>query len=131
METVATQNGAVMTTIGVGSVFFALALLVAVINVVSGLLNREFRETSRSAAAASGSGNIAATAGTATAGAAATGAASPDRAETQAARSDDRHERHLRVALAAFAVHRERSVRVRTPEPVSAWGTGARLHQLR
>ena len=111
-------SGPVMTTIGIGAVFVALVLLIAVVVITSRLINRRENGGGRNSpqvvkgARCSGEGR-----GGGSKNASGSNARRPNRALL------------LRIALAAYGLHRRNSVTVRAPESVSHWGTVSRVAQ--
>ena len=118
----AITSGPVMTTIGVGAVFAALGLLIAVVAVTSRLINRRENgsggrrdkdRTSRQETPAVQSGVAAGRVGR----------------EHAASDARDQHLRRLAIALAAYGLHLRRSIAVRKPGPISQWGAASRVAQ--
>lgn len=112
----AMTDGPAMSALGIGTVFVALSMLVAVVN----LMARALR---------GGGGRR--SAGAASASAAAEGRDGPQRQSTASAGGSHEGADRLRAALAAYGLHRRRRVAVRGPETPSAWLLAGRVRQLR
>jgi Na+-transporting methylmalonyl-CoA/oxaloacetate decarboxylase gamma subunit len=112
----AMTNGPAMSALGVGTVFVALSMLVGVVNLTARILRGGARRRSSSAVAATG----------------ATPHEDPQhRPKTDVSSKHDVGIDRLRVALAAYGLHRRRRVAVRGPEAPSAWLLAGRVRQLR
>jgi Na+-transporting methylmalonyl-CoA/oxaloacetate decarboxylase gamma subunit len=106
-----TTSGPIMTVIGLSTVFFALALLMAVVAGMAHFLDRDRRRLLAPVATAGGA---------------------------HVSVADENHVRRdeeLRlVAIAAYALYRSRAVTVPRPQPTSAWlraGRSAQVSRLR
>jgi len=95
-----------MTTIGVGAVFVALALLIAVVVLTSRFIDRRENGGKQDSEQAG-----------------------VDASDVTEAPDGGAH--LLRIALAAYGLHSFSGVAVRGPEPVSHWGTASRVAQLK
>jgi len=108
----AITTGPIMTTIGVGAVFVALGLLIAVVVITSHLIDR--RENGD---------------GTGDKGARSAGKHTSANKDAHTAGTHTDHTQLLHIALAAYGLHRRNGVAVRGPQPLSQWATASRVAQ--
>ena len=104
-----TTSGPVVAVLGIGTVFVALALLIAVVTLIARLINGPGASADKPAAAA---GSV----------------VTPEAASRPG--DEDAGPQLLLVALAAYGMHRSRRVSVRGPNPTSSWGRQGRSRQV-